>query len=67
MTEQKTIARAAYADGIPQHFLYFRSDPHGHGSLRPTLAFGEVLASSGAANRAPMVLIVAYRLAKRAV
>jgi hypothetical protein len=56
-----------YPTADPQHSLYFQPDPHGHGSFRPTLACGEVSASSGPAQRAPIPLIGAYRLAKRAV
>ena len=28
---------AQFAIALPQHFLYFFPDPHGHGSFRPTL------------------------------
>ena len=48
-----------------QHFLNFLPLPQGHGSFRPTLAFREASASSGPANRAPMLLSATCAAASR--
>ena len=45
--------QASYA---PWHFLYFLPEPHGHGSLRPTLSYSEFtfgLCAIGVATEPP--------------
>jgi hypothetical protein len=58
--------RSGLLRGAPQHFLYFRPDPHGQGSFRPILTFDAAPVRSAVTNRLPIFFTTASRRAKRA-